>query len=255
MKTRKFESREEWMNWRLGKVTGSAVKNTITLKGEGTKIGIYKAVTGSLIGSAALEDENEEKAMMRGIRLEPVAIERFNKETGKKAVWCNDDVGWERDEDSRIAISPDAIIGKTAAVEVKCLSAARHVEALYTKKISKEYEMQMLQYFIVNEELKTLYFVFYDDRFPAGLDFMYLTITRKEKEQEIENISGLEREAVALIRHIVNTLTLYSPEDIAAINTVKEELLDTHLEDVEKVTKALRTSSRTSKTRVMSDSK
>lgn len=257
MITRKFESREEWMNWRLGKLTGSALKNALTLKGNEVKIGIYKAVAGSLIGSAALEDENEERAMTRGTRLERIAIERFNTETGKKAIWSNDDIGWERDDDSRIAISPDAVLGKTAAVEAKCLSAARHVEALYTKKVPKEYELQAIQYFIVNENLKTLYFVFYDDRFPTGLDFMYLTITRAEKEDEILNILSLERDAVLLIRQIVNTLTLYSPEDVAAINSVKEELLETHLEDVEAVTTALskRTSSRTSRTKVMSDRK
>lgn len=257
MKIRTFESREEWMNWRLGKLTGSTLKDTLTLKGEGTKIGIYKAVAGSIIGSMALADDDTEKAMQRGRRLEPVAIERFNAETGKKAVWCNDDVGWEREDDSRIALSPDAVIGSTAAIEVKCLSAARHVEALHTKKVPKEYELQALQYFIVNEELETLYFVLYDDRFPTGLDYICLVIERREKQSEIENILSLERDAVSLVREIVNTLTLYNPKDIKAINDAKEELLGTHKKKLRTVSDSInkKVRSKTSRTKGVSVSK
>jgi hypothetical protein len=224
MKVHRYESREAWLNGRLGKVTGSTLKETVTLAGEGIKPGVFRAAAESLIGSAAIDDE--ENPMARGNRLEPEAIERFRQETGKKV----DDslLIWESDADPRMAVSPDGVIGKTAAVEVKCLSAAKHVEARYTGRIPKNtagYEEQVLQYFIVNRKLIDLYYIFYDPRFPQPLDFFFLTFTRKELTKEIERYQRAERDAVSMVRKIVNDLSLYSPEEVQAREARKRELL------------------------------
>ena len=80
MRVLSFESREEWMNWRLGKATGSGVKDIVTLKGDGIKPGVFKMVAESLGGSATINDD--ESAADRGTKLEKPAIERFRKETG-----------------------------------------------------------------------------------------------------------------------------------------------------------------------------
>lgn len=225
MNIRRFEDREAWLVSRLGKATGSIARDLVgPTRGEGTKPAIYRLAAESLIGSAAIDDD--EHAMERGIRLEPVAIARFEKETGKKVDTSL--MLWERDDDSRIAVSPDGMIGKTAAIEIKCLASAKHVEAMATGRIPKNtagYEEQMLQYFVVNEKLTKLYYGFYDDRFPAPLDFFYLTFTRKELQPQIDALLAVEREAVAKVREIVNRISLYSPTDIAKINAVKEELL------------------------------
>lgn len=224
MKIVRFDGMEAWLNWRLGKITGSAIKQFVGVGKSDVKPGIYRAAAESLTGSAALDDD--EDAMERGHRLEPIALARFEKETGKKVDTSL--MGWEREDDSRIAVSPDGMIGKTAAVEVKCLSSAKHVEAMYTGKIPKNtagYEEQAAQYFIVNEKLAKLFYVFFDDRFPAPMDFFFLTLTRKEMKPEIDRLLTLERDAVAKVREIVNTLSLYAPEDIAKVNAVKEELL------------------------------
>lgn len=225
MKVTRFEDREPWLVARLGKATGSIAKElTGASRSEGVKPAIYRLAAESLIGSAALAEE--ENPMLRGLRLEPVAIARFEKETGKKV-----DAGlmlWERDDDSRIAVSPDGMIGKTAAIEIKCLSSAKHVEAMVTQYIPKNtagYEEQALQYFVVNEKLTKLYYGFYDDRFPSPLDFFYLTFTRKEMQSQIDNLYLAECAAVAKVREIVNRISLYSPDDVAKINAVKEELL------------------------------
>jgi hypothetical protein len=62
---------------------------------------------------------NEESPMIRGHRLEDAAIARFRTKTRKKVK--NELVIWHRDEDERIAVSPDGTIGRSEAVEVKCL--------------------------------------------------------------------------------------------------------------------------------------
>jgi len=228
MKSHTFESQEAWMNWRLGKVTGSRLKDVVNFRDSSTKAEIWRIAAEGIIGSAAIaeEDLSSSQVMERGHALEPVAIERFAKETGKRV--DNSLVGWESEEDSRIAVSPDGVIGKTAAVEVKCLLSPKHTEALYTRQIPKNtggYEEQRLQYFIANEKLQTLYYVFFHPDFPDGLDFFYLTFTRKEFAVEVAKYAEAEREAVAQIREIVNRLTLYSPQEIARMNAVHDELI------------------------------
>lgn len=209
MKTLKFTAenggKEAWLNERLGKITGSKLKDIISTRGR--KIGSYQLVAESILGSAALAEEfTPMEAMARGQELEPVALERFRKEAKKKVDGSL--LMWISDEDGRIAASPDGVIGKTAAVEVKCLSSAKHIEARLTGNVPDEYKWQVAQYFIVNKQLKTLFFVFYDDRFPAPLDFFYLTLTRKDYKEEIEAWAEYEREELKWVRDSVNSLTL-----------------------------------------------
>lgn len=234
MKVYQYEDREEWLNARLGKSTGSRLKDILPGRDNTIKKGRWELVAERLKGSVAIN--GNENAMDRGHRLEPEALERFAKETGKKV--DSSLVMWVREDDESIALSPDGVIGKTAAVEVKCLNGASHIEARVTGKIPKNtagYEEQAVQYFCVNDDLKTLFFVFYDPDFPAGLDFFYLTITRKDVAEKVAEYLSEQREALKWVRATVNALTLYSPEEIKAAEEVREELLSTHKSDLERV--------------------
>jgi hypothetical protein len=220
MRVLKFDDREAWLNARLGKITGSKLKDIVATRGA-RKIGSYQLVAESILGSAALAEE--EAPMERGTRLEPEGIERYRKETGRKVdasllLWISDD-------DPRIASSPDGVVGKTGAVECKCLSAARHIEAKLTGKIPKDYEPQARQYFVVNQALRWLDFIFYDPRFPVGLDFFVVRIERKDIEQDIAELLAYQQAEMKWVRDAVNYLTLYSPEEIAQAEKVRAELL------------------------------
>lgn len=162
----------EWLEMRKCKITGSKLKDLIVKRGTGKKIGFYQLIADRL----AVEDGSVD-GRDRGHNLENEAIEEFEKLTGKTV---NKDCGmWLSDIDENIAVSPDGGIAVEVdvddkmtviypeAVEVKCLGSARHIEAILTNKIPSEYEDQGLQYFIVNEELETLYFIFYDPRIVA----------------------------------------------------------------------------------------
>lgn len=239
--------KEAWLNWRLGKITGSTLRDTVNVRESGIKSGIYRVAAESLIGSAAIQeaDLTASQVLERGHRLEREAIARFEKETGKKVK--PGIFGWERDDDSRMAVSPDGVIGKTEAIEVKCFLSPKHLEALHGHGIPKNtggYEEQRIQYFIVNENLKKLHYCFYHPDFPAPLDFLHITFTRKELQPEIDRYLALERDAVAKVREIVNSLTLYSPEEVAAANQVRQELLASNEatveENIKKITKAVK---------------
>ena len=201
MKTTKFDSNEQWMAARLGKITGSRLKDIVVKRGTGKKIGYYELIAERL-GVPA----DDEKPMDRGHRLENEAMERFSKETGQKVDMSL--IMWTRDDNESIAISPDGVIGKTEAVEVKCLSSARHMEAYLTCEVPDEYQMQGIQYFICNDKLKKLHFVFYDPRFLVEkVVYFTIEITRDQVAKEIEEYLAYERNVIMEIDRIVNQLT------------------------------------------------
>jgi predicted phage-related endonuclease len=199
MKTLKFKTEEAWLAARVGKITGSRLKDLINKRGTGNKKGFYE-----LIAERVALPADGENPMDRGHRLEKEAIERFSKETGKKVDGSL--IMWVSKEDDSIAISPDGIIGKTQAIEIKCLNSASHIEALLTGELPTEYYFQSLQYFIVNPKLKKLYFAFYDPRIPHK-DFFYFTIDRKDREADAETYLREQLNIIASVEKIVLELT------------------------------------------------
>jgi len=152
------QNSDEWMEFRKGKISGTRLGDIYAKRG-GRKIGFYETIAERL--STERDDEDR---MARGLRLEDDAIAKFEQVTGKKV---NKGGVCVSDVDSRIINSPDGLItndGKTTeAVEIKCLSPARHWQAVIENKVPSEFESQAIQYFVVNTDLQTLYFVFYDD--------------------------------------------------------------------------------------------
>ena len=198
MKIIKFDNEDKWLEARRGHITGTKAKDLVSKKKTTPKIGFYEIIVERIAIPAT-----RERPMERGKRLEDIAIKVFSEKTGKKV--NTDLVIWERDDNRDIAISPDGYIGKTEAVEVKCLSSARHIEAWLIKKIPTEYEYQALQYFVVNDSLRKLYFVFYDPRLP--IDIFWIEILRSNIKDRVKDMLETEREAIKKIREIENQLT------------------------------------------------
>lgn len=121
---------------------------------------------------------DDERRDERGHRLEGVGADRFAEEFNKEleVVGC-----CVSDVDPRIINSPDRLVkGYTEAVEVKCLSPARHLQAMIENEVPDEFFTQKVQYFVVNEKLEKLYFVFYDDRFKyKNLQLHVIEVTRE----------------------------------------------------------------------------
>lgn len=199
MQTLKFEDKNSWLAARRGKITGSRLKDIVVKRGTGYKLGFYELIAERL-GIAA----DDESAMDRGTRLEPEAMERFITETKKKVDTSL--IIWTRDDNENIAVSPDGFMGKKEAVEVKCLSSARHIEAWLTQKIPDEYEFQKLQYFIVNEDLQKLHFAFYDPRLLAK-PFFVITVKRKDVEEDVKTYLEYQKNVIEEVNKIVNELT------------------------------------------------
>jgi len=195
----KFDTQEEWLEARKGKITGSRLNDIVVKRGTGKKIGFYELIAEKLALPATGENP-----MDRGHRLEEEAIEIFEKETKKEV--DKSLVLWQREDNENIAISPDGFIGESEAVEVKCLSSARHIEALITNELPGEYEFQALQYFIVNPKLEILYFCFYDPRLSIK-QFFYLTLKRENLIEDIETYLEYQRKTLEEVNEIILKLS------------------------------------------------
>jgi len=200
MITKTFESREDWLAARRGKITGTRVKDLIVKRGTGKKKAYYELIAERL----AVEPDTEETPMDRGSRLESEGIEKFMETTGKEVDTSL--VIWEREDNSSIAISPDGFIGKTEAVEMKCLSSASHIEAWLTQVVPAEYEDQALQYFVCNDELETLYVCFYDPRIPCK-SFFWIEMNRETVKDKVAEYLKYEQDTLAEVNEIVATLS------------------------------------------------
>lgn len=199
MKISTYQSKEEWLNARLGKITGSRVKDIIVKRGTGKKKGYYE-----LIAERIATRPDGENPMERGNRLEGEAIARFQSETEQDVDTSL--VIWSRDEDDSIAISPDGFMGLTEAVEVKCLSSASHIEAYLTQEVPSEYKDQVIQYFVVNDKLEKVYVVFYDPRIPCK-DYFVIEVTRESVEDEVKEYLDYQRNVLKEVDDIVLKLT------------------------------------------------
>lgn len=188
MKVHKFDSRDEWFKARKGRITGSKVRDIITKRGNGKKVGFYQ-----LIADRVAIDPDEENPMERGQRLEETALKQFSEVTKKEVDTSL--VLWTRDDLPHIGYSPDGVISDTEVVEVKCLKSALHIKAYLTQEVPAEYFDQVTQAFVVNDNLKKLYLVFYDDRL-ISKQFFFLTVTRSQvkAEEYLEIQKGIMKE-------------------------------------------------------------
>lgn len=156
----------------------------------------------------SVDDGVDESALDRGERLESAAIEAFESKTGKIV----ERIGFvDREDNKFMALSPDGLIqnnGKyTEGVEVKCLSSANHVQAWLLNEVPKDFYPQTIQYFIVNDDLETLYFVLYDPRVTV-MPMHIITLNRSEikdvieeyKKKELDFITEVESKLEQIIK-------------------------------------------------------
>jgi len=194
------QNTDAWFSDRLGKVTGSKLKNIVVKRGTNKKIGFYE-----LIADRLATEEPEEDPRERGHRLEDVAIAEFEKLTKKKVKQVGLCIS---DENENIALSPDGLIGKNneEAVEVKCLNSAKHLQTYFEQEIPSEYHEQAMQYFIVNEKLKKLYFVMFDPRITVK-PIHWIEIKREDVKDEIEFLRDYQTQVLEEVEALITNLT------------------------------------------------
>jgi len=159
---------KEWLDLKKGRVTGTRLKEVM---GRSPKKLMYEMIAEKYDSTPGYQTS----AMSEGTLKEPWAVDQYQEETGQTVK----EIGFISNGPD-IGLSPDGMVGKRKAIEVKCPSLPKHIEYI-VNGIPSEYLWQIVHYFVVIEDLEELDFVSYHPNFPI-------------KELHIVNI---KREALA----------------------------------------------------------
>ena len=189
----------EWLSLREGRITGTklghlyAKSRTADALYDEDKplLGFYQLVAERLATGTG-DDDGLNSSAERGKDLEGEAVARAEKELGLKL--RHGDV-WQAN--NYHLASPDAWTDDMkTAVEIKCLSSARHVMAMALNEPPKEYRAEYINYFIVNPKLERLFVFLYDNRFDYyAMQAVWWEIKRNDVSWEIEQMKDLVERA------------------------------------------------------------
>lgn len=191
------------------------------------------------------EPADNEPPMARGHRLENENIRQACEKLGIDTATVEFDTGmWVRDDDERIAISPDAhekTEHPTFAFEAKSLGTRNHLMAVVPYAVWLDlhsgdstvgnafrgmllalfpdvlrddltafdfvptvYQAQVLQYFAVDDNLQTVYFTMLDDRVYCPLSHVVMTVRREDVQDKVEKQLASERQTLAYVDMLSN---------------------------------------------------
>lgn len=165
---------QEWLDLRKGRITGTRLKQVM---GKDSSKLTYEMIAEKY----KKEESYQSDAMSIGVLHEPWAIDQYEVETGQKVT----EVGFIT-KGENIGLSPDGMVGKKKAIEVKSPSLAKHIEYIVNDKLPAEYKWQVVHYFVVIDDLKELDFISYNPDFPLK-ELHIVNVTRESLTEEIKN--------------------------------------------------------------------
>lgn len=174
-----IQGSQEWLNARLGKVTGSRMKDVMA-KGKGgsesaTRTNyMMELLAYRLTGYAPPSYKND--AMQWGNDNEPFARSEYEIRNG---VFVKEVGLIEHPSIAMFAASPDGLVGDDGLIEIKCPNTATHIDFLRTGKPKTEYIHQMNAQMACTGR-KWVDFVSYDPRMPDTICYKQIRIYRDD---------------------------------------------------------------------------
>ncbi len=184
---------KEWFEIRKGKITSTTLEKVLGItKKRDPK---WHAAAFKLLAETHLDMEDEfqiskAQVMVRWNMLEPVAKEAYEEFT-----WMMVEEVWFIEKNSYLWLSPDGIINTntrkkpkyTRAVEIKCPLGPNFMKFVIQNKIPDKYMWQVLNYFLVIDDLITLDFVVYHPWASGKIPKLFIiTVTRSDLAEMIE---------------------------------------------------------------------
>lgn len=201
----------EWLSFREGKRTGTSLGKLYAKSRKADELydttkpllTMYAKIAERLAEGTG-DDDGLESSRERGKELEAEAIATAEQKLGLKLIRGN---VWQSDDENHIE-SPDAYTEDLKqAVEVKCLSSARHIMAIMTETPPQEYLAEYYNYFLVNDKLETLHIFLYDPRFLLEhLQWHSFEMHRKDITKQLERMAEIDAAAEQFINESVKGL-------------------------------------------------
>lgn len=187
---------EEWFTARIGRVTGSRVKDVMA-KGRGKEPSatrrnyMMELLCERLTGNRA--EGFTSSAMQRGTELEPFARMAYELDRGLMVVETGLVLHPSIDG---FGASPDGLSGSDGLLEIKCPNTATHIATLQSGRHDPQYEWQMLAQMACTGR-EWVDFVSFDDRLPESLQYACFRFERDDSR-----IRDMESEIRAFLEEL-----------------------------------------------------
>lgn len=208
------QNTQEWLTWREGKISGTKLGKVFAKSRKADEIYdtskrnlMYYQILAERLCTNAKADIDSDNAMARGHELESEAIKATMMTLGIDENSGRSVGGWEDETDEAFIESPDFQEDSDDpkwAIEVKCLSAAKHIAAIIEDKPphwpgDESMFAQRLNYFLTSN-IDTLYFSLYNPDFDdPKLWVKIFTFKRADLTYEIERMIDVRNEIKAQI--------------------------------------------------------
>lgn len=187
---RSFAQRtDKWAQIKVGKTSGSLIKPILTARSKKP----WETYAYTLIAQqentelATYEDGYLSKAAQWGQDTEPFAQKAFEEKTGKFI----EEVAWVESLDPKLkgksGCSPDGIIDIIEWVEIKSLNSSNHIKYVTENVLPKEYEPQIMNYFVINPDLEVVHFILYDPRIKSK-QLHIIPVLREDYKAQIQKL-------------------------------------------------------------------
>ncbi len=193
----------EWLELRRGKVTASRIVDVMSKVKTGESAGRrnYRTELALQRITGQVSESFKSAAMEHGNEWEPVARALYEAEHDQSVDQVTFvDHPWL----AMAGASPDGLIGDDGCIECKCPNSATDLETLFTRKIPRDYMLQM-QWVMECAERKWCDFISYDPRMPEHLRLIVIRVDRdeeliKETRAEVTKLLDEVDELVAKIK-------------------------------------------------------
>lgn len=177
----------EWLKLRLGKITGTRTKDVMGKNQQK----IIDELIAEIVSECIPDEMFVNASMQRGIDMEPLARAAYIEATGlnvEQVGFCvHNSLPW-------LGLSPDGLIKEdkkyVRALEIKSPNTSTHVRYIRENIIPPEYKWQIIQYFLVGQDIQVLDFVSFDNRFSIK-PLLIITVTREQLKDEIAYAKGM----------------------------------------------------------------
>ena len=175
----------EWHQFRVGKVSGSRLKDVMTKGRNGEpsatrKNYMMELLCERLTGRPGVVDLSRNASVQRGIELEPLARAAYEVFSGRVVI----ETGcFSHPVIDGFIASPDGLSGDDGLIECKCPNTANHIAVLQSGKHDSQYDWQMLAQMACTGR-EWVDFVSFDDRLPDELQYFCARFHRDEKRIE-----------------------------------------------------------------------
>lgn len=213
---------EEWFAARIGKVTASTVADAVAMLKRGSgetkaRADLKAIIAAERISGEMLRTQFVSKSMEWGVETEPRARAAYEMERGLLV----DTVGFVNHPSIEFAgCSPDALVGDSGGLEIKCPNTSTHVEYMLANRLPPEYEPQVM-WSLACTGREFWDFMSFDDRLPKRMQKFIFRVFRDEAR--IAELESGVRQFLSEVDELIAELERLNPE-LAPAEKLRSEL-------------------------------